>query len=102
MTKSKFRGHDIHSIRGVWFFCDTGRKVAETWKDHPCGHCGEKATSEDHDACLGTLPGVMNACCGHGEEKEAYVQFHNGEILRGADAKDFFNNREIDPNRYIN
>jgi hypothetical protein len=25
------------------------------------------------DACLGLLPAVRNACCGHGDPNEAYV-----------------------------
>jgi len=40
-----------------------------------CGHCGLKRTPEGHDGCIGTLPNVMNACCGHGETEMAYVQF---------------------------
>lgn len=44
-----------------------------------CGYCGKKRTTEGHDGCIGTLKGVMNACCGHGEVRMAYVQFnHNG------------------------
>lgn len=27
------------------------------------------------DPCLGELPGVANACCGHGVEEGCYVQF---------------------------
>lgn len=29
-----------------------------------------------YDACLGKLPGVKNACCGHGL-KDGYIQFNN-------------------------
>lgn len=43
-----------------------------------CDHCGLKATKEGHDGCLGELPGpVMNACCGHGQDEVAYIQFDN-------------------------
>ncbi len=27
------------------------------------------------DPCIGCLPGVFNACCGHGEDKTAYISF---------------------------
>lgn len=37
--------------------------------------------------CLGSLAGVMNACCGHGDITEAYVQFLDGFCIRGRDAK---------------
>lgn len=40
-----------------------------------CGHCGLHRTEQGHDGCIGTLEGVMNACCGHGEKSVAYVQF---------------------------
>jgi len=51
----------------------------------PCGHCGLTDTLEGHDGCLGTLMGVVNACCGHGTPSEAYLQFPDGE-LRGIKA----------------
>lgn len=40
-----------------------------------CGHCNLPNRVDGHDACLGTIPGVMNACCGHGDVRCAYVQF---------------------------
>ena len=52
-----------------------------------CEECGLKRTPEGHDACLGELPGVMNACCGHGGRGEGiYVQFWDGSCVRGEDA----------------
>jgi len=48
-----------------------------------CGNCETPQTKEGHDGCLGTLPFLMNACCGHGEIKEAYIQFFNGFCIRG-------------------
>lgn len=35
------------------------------------------------DPCLGELPGVVGACCGHGNQKIAYVSFHTGVVIRG-------------------
>jgi len=64
-----------------WFYVDTQTPTAGF--ERPCGHCGKKNTDEGHDACLGTLPGVMNACCGHGKAREAYVQFPPECVLRG-------------------
>lgn len=40
-----------------------------------CKSCDRHPTKEGHDACLGELPGVANACCGHGDVEKAYVQF---------------------------
>ena len=40
-----------------------------------CGHCGKHNTKEGHDGCLGVIPDAMNACCGHGEINDAYIQW---------------------------
>lgn len=87
---SKLRGHTIELRDGVWVFCDTGEPTVGAWQARPCGHCGQHNTAEGHDACLGTLPGVMNACCGHGDVGDAYVQFLNGDCLRGIESARFF------------
>ncbi|WP_319517270.1 hypothetical protein [uncultured Martelella sp.] len=86
---SHLRGHAIELRQGVWTFCDTGEPTAGTWRKRPCGHCGRHNTVEGHDACLGTLPGVANACCGHGRRREAYAQFSR-LTLRGRAACAFF------------
>ena len=46
-----------------------------------CFMCAKKRTKEGHDPCLGTLPGVQFACCGHGDQ--GYLKLENGTILRG-------------------
>ena len=52
-----------------------------------CKECGLERTKEGHDGCLGTLPGLMNACCGHGKYGEGvYVQFLDGKSIHGEDA----------------
>ena len=73
--------HRGHRIECRWFYADTHAAVADD-PSRPCGHCGMASTAEGHDGCLGTLPGAMNACCGHGSAREAYVQFR-GWSLRG-------------------
>jgi hypothetical protein len=47
-----------------------------------CAACGQLPTPEGHDACLGTLPGVRAACCGHGKSK-GYVLFESGLLISG-------------------
>lgn len=84
VATSKWRGHTIcfDNGQGVWVFVDTGQP-SEEWPDRPCGHCGLANTPEGHDGCLGTLPGVRNACCGHGCINEAFIQYEAGGELRG-------------------
>ena len=40
-----------------------------------CSHCNLKRTKEGYDGCIGILKNVKNACCGHGEDNMAYIQF---------------------------
>lgn len=54
------------------------------YEKEPCKHCKKYKTFEGHDACLGELPFLMNACCGHhGHREGRYVQFNNGKCMRG-------------------
>lgn len=42
---------------------------------------------EIYDGCIGKLSGdVMNACCGHGDERVAYIQYWDGSIVDGFNA----------------
>lgn len=83
MTKSKLRGHDIEFLNEEWVYSDTKEPTATTYKERLCGHCDKGYTKEGHDGCLGELPGLMNACCGHGETSEAYAQFLDGFSVHG-------------------
>lgn len=83
------RGRRIELVDNVFVYCDTGLPTAETHKERPCGNCGKysiKDGHEEYDACLGKLPDLMNACCGHGTDNEAYVQYWDGKVISGVDA----------------
>ena len=80
-ARSKWRGHATLIEGERWRFEDTGEPTVGS--DRPCGRCGQYPSEEGHDACLGTLPGVMNACCGHGDVPEAYVQMPDGTHFQG-------------------
>lgn len=86
MTQSHFRGHAIEKLDGEWVYSDTKESTVKTYEKRPCGHCDKMPTQEGHDACLGTLIGVMNACCGHGQTNEAYAQLLDGHGIHGEDA----------------
>ncbi len=63
---SYLRGHPV-TVRGPgWTYDDTGEAVGDG--SRPCARCGKPPTPEGHDTCLGALPGVKAACCGHGVE----------------------------------
>lgn len=80
-----YRGHNIEKEDGIYVYSDTREPVRNN-VNRACGKCGLDNTTEGHDSCLGTLPGVMNACCGHGKDNEAYVQLLNRTVISGTDA----------------
>ncbi len=41
------------------------------------------------DECLTMLPGVENACCGHGNRNDSYIMFKNGVLVRGFDVIEY-------------
>lgn len=85
---AKYRGFDIEWDDRQWIFSDSGLPTigSESWQR--CGECNLYDTPEGHDGCLGTLPEsvVMNACCGHGVDSQAYIQYWGGSCVRGEDA----------------
>ena len=81
---NKLRGHNIILVDGEWLYEDT--RTPTVGNERACGACGKSNTVEGHDGCVGTLPNVMNACCGHGIEEDAYVQHLDGSCTTGAEA----------------
>lgn len=74
-----------------------------------CGNCGLKRTPEGYDGCIGHLKGgVMNACCGHGNELGAYIQFDHENYkadpnklrVEGKEALKYIEENSIKPTDY--
>ena len=78
-----FRGYKVYADRDDNLrWADTNKKVLNK-EERPCNHCGKLNLidgDESYDACLGKLPGVEQACCGHGQQ-EGYLKFENGVTL---------------------
>ena len=90
MARCKKKASDYYETEDLSFENELITPAAA--KKRACGFCGCERTLEDYDGCLdGVLPEyeVMNACCGHGDVDEAYVQFSNGKCIRGKDAIKF-------------
>lgn len=79
MITSFCNGHKIYYEDNVWRYIDTDESITVK---RPCVKCGKYVTPEGHDACIANLPGVVNACCGHGVEK-GYIHFKDGRVIRG-------------------
>jgi len=93
-AKSTWRGHEIEWFNDeVFIYSDTRQPVSEN-KDRRCGHCNKPNRPDDHDPCLGELPGVKNACCGHGVEGDSYIQFLDGRHIFGEDVTKYLADRQ--------
>jgi hypothetical protein len=71
-----------------WRWADTGRfagSITSRFGDRPCVSCGLAAGPDGHDPCLGHIPGVKAACCGHGGTVQPYIAWEDGNIMRGED-----------------
>ena len=85
-TRGFFRGHPIIFINKKWLYSNTKKALPGYGGDktpRPCLHCGKIFDFHESDPCLGDLPGVDNACCGHGVREESYIRFTNGVVVRG-------------------
>ena len=90
MGKEYYRGYAIEILDGDWVYSDTKEKV-ELNKNRKCGHCDLHNTKEGHDGCIGEIKNLMNACCGHGNIDEMYIQFLDGSCISGVYAQIIIN-----------
>lgn len=92
MTSSYFRGHPIVWDGAQWVYEDTRTPAGFGKEVRPCRKCGlvfEGSNEGDPDPCLGNLPGVDNACCGHGVPDQSYIRFTSGVVVRGFPAVEY-------------
>ena len=77
MIQTENRGHSILSEDGEqWCYEDGTILTPET--ERPCIKCGIAVGWDDPDPCLGTLPGCVGACCGHGNSEFEFVKTDKG------------------------
>lgn len=77
---------ELNQLNGYWVYEDTGERLPATGgKVRPCKKCGKlfPLGEGEVDPCLGVLPGVDNACCGHGVNRASYIRFTNGMVIQG-------------------
>ncbi len=82
-------GHKVISTDEgtTWIYADNGDPVYDTDDNflgsrRKCPQRDLTKRSDGHDPCLRTLPGVKNACCGHGVE-DGYLQLDMGICITG-------------------
>lgn len=73
------RGHlieyDFDNER--WLYADDKSPISV---ERPCIKCGRLPTPEGYDACLGYMPNVKSACCGHGVENPILLYTVNCKV----------------------
>ena len=80
---STHQGYEIYYDEERESWCYVDNDVPIRFKQRPCPQCGKSYGVDGHDPCLGRLPGVINACCGHGGRCTSYIQFENGVTIEG-------------------
>jgi hypothetical protein len=96
---SYFRGHPVVCLAGETcerYADDLTPTVDEDGEsvERSCVQCGLRAGPDGPDPCLGLLPDVQAACCGHGLD-EPYVLVHR--TVRGQQALDYFTKYGVGP-----
>lgn len=89
LFSTRIAGHETleYIETGALFYAQNGKQFSLTAR--PCALCGHSPTLKGHDACISDLPGVNNACCGHGVVEDAYVVLKNGKVLKRQQALDY-------------
>lgn len=79
--RARAYGHDIFTDKdGTTRYCDD-LSVFDKNNVRPCKRCGADPIETDgHDPCIANLPGVRNACCGHGVD-DPYIEFNDGRVV---------------------
>ncbi len=72
-AKSYSRGWPIEWDGAKWIYSDIKTPQNDQRR---CARCGKPPTTNGHDACLGFIPGVSNACCGHGQTDRYEMKVH--------------------------
>ncbi len=82
MTHSHVRGHKVYYIpeQIIWKYLDNN-EIVDLDNERSCKKCKCYPTPKGYDACLGYLPNVDHACCGHGVEPEYKSSKGKREVL---------------------
>jgi len=71
LARSYQRGHLIEYADSQWVYADDKSPILV---ERPCARCNKLPTEEGYDACLGYIPNVASACCGHGVENPILME----------------------------
>lgn len=77
------KGHELYydEDKQQWFYTETKQPYNHS-DILVCPKCNLSSRNDEPDPCLGMLMGVKYACCGHGDESQAYVMTENNHIIQ--------------------
>lgn len=81
------RGHLAVALESGDFFYVDPLEPCEY--NRPCINCNKFPTKEGYDACIGFIPNIKAACCGHGIDEHAYILFEDGKYINGKNAIEY-------------
>jgi hypothetical protein len=76
------RPYHRHDNDDRWVWSETGEPYKSPCRKVRCPVCNKCRTRAGHDPCIPNLPGVVNACCGHGKSSGGYIEFVDGRLIR--------------------
>lgn len=78
-AKNTSKGYPIHydKEKEEWVYDDDNSPANI---ERPCKRCGHMPLPDGEDYCLGHIPGVKAACCGHGAEP-GYIMLESGQTF---------------------
>ena len=74
-------GHEVYTSEDLLTHRNNRGQFINPYK-LKCRKCGKVANKDGQDPCIANLPGVTDACCGHGRH-EGYIVFENGVKIIG-------------------
>ena len=65
----------------LWRYDEDGTPVPDDPRlEKPCVRCGRMPLPTGEDACLGHIPGLSSACCGHGVQPSSRFDAGGREV----------------------
>lgn len=79
-ARQQMRGHEIYFdyVKEDWLYSDDNSSIDI---ERPCTRCNHLPLKSGEDFCLRGLSdceGIINACCGHGNDEDAYIMLEDG------------------------
>lgn len=102
MYRKEYHGHILVKEDSGWVYEDS-KEPFDRDNLRPCPHCNKELKKDGMDPCLGELPGVVAACCGHGGRgfHSPYIMFENGIVINNFETVNFYSRGDKTKESYV-